>query len=162
VLFVSGVSVSCLSGWWRRHGGFSYVVEDSPRYHGNQGNKGFHTQLLPRVETHVGLHLQCPSFVSDLNQNWNVSTNFFTVLHNEIPWKSVWWYTSFYIRRDGRVNKTDLAKQIATFLQLLCDNTNNKIGYMCLNLKHNVSKCVVLYFLYFMWLGIHLLLMQML
>jgi hypothetical protein len=35
---------------------------------------GFPTPSLPRAETYVDLHLECPLF-SELNQNWNVSAN---------------------------------------------------------------------------------------
>jgi hypothetical protein len=37
---------------------------------------GFPIQSLPRTEKHVGLHVKRPLFLSDFNQNRNVSTNF--------------------------------------------------------------------------------------
>jgi hypothetical protein len=37
---------------------------------------GFFSQLPLLTKRHVGLHVKCPLLLSDLNQNWNVQTNF--------------------------------------------------------------------------------------
>jgi hypothetical protein len=42
----------------------------------------------------------CPLFLSDLNQNWNVSTDFSKTSQYKISWISVQWFPSCYIRSD--------------------------------------------------------------
>jgi hypothetical protein len=79
-MYVGGVSDTCLSGWWRNHGGFPTWLRCW---------MGIPIQWHPRTETHVGLHVKCPLFLSAFNQNWDVSTNFSLTPLYQIPLKSI-------------------------------------------------------------------------
>jgi hypothetical protein len=78
---------------------------------------GFPTQSILHAEMHVGLHSKFLLFLSNLNQNWNVLTNFSSNPQYQISWKSVQWFWVVTCRQ------TDMAKIIGTFFKLLVMNT---------------------------------------
>jgi hypothetical protein len=51
--------------------------------------------MLP--ETHVGDHVKCATFLSDFNQNCNVSTIFSETPQYEILWKSVQQFSMYVL-----------------------------------------------------------------
>jgi hypothetical protein len=63
----------------------------------------------------IGLHVQYPLFLSDMNENSIFSTDFRKIYKYKISWKSVWWELSCSMRRDGRTDRTKLVVVFRNF-----------------------------------------------
>jgi hypothetical protein len=63
----------------------------------------FPTQSLLSARTHVGLHVKCLLFLSDLDRNWNVLIHFSETPQHQISWKRIQPFTC-YMCTDGRTD----------------------------------------------------------
>jgi hypothetical protein len=62
--------------------------------------------IMRRIEQHmikmyIGLHVECPLFVSDFNETWILTTDFRKILQYQILWKSIQWEPSWSMRTGG-------------------------------------------------------------
>jgi len=55
---------------------------------------------------YIGLHTNCPSFLTAFNENRIFSIDFRKILESQISWKSVQWEPRCSIRKDGWTNMT--------------------------------------------------------
>jgi hypothetical protein len=66
------VSVACLAGWLRHHGGFPYeftlLSVDFLGNHGSQGSLGIPHSITSALKTHVGLHAKCLSLLLSISK----------------------------------------------------------------------------------------------
>jgi len=53
---------------------------------------------------YIGLHVECPLFFSDFNENLILLRDFRKIPKYQILWKSVWWEQSCCIWTDGWTN----------------------------------------------------------
>ena len=60
----------------------------------------------------IGLHLKYPLFLSDFNENWIFSTDFWKIHKYQISWKPFLWESNFSMQKDWR---TDMTKLIVAF-----------------------------------------------
>jgi hypothetical protein len=66
--------------------------------------QGFPTQSLNHTETDVGLHVKCSLLLSNLNQNWKMSTNFIKTSWYKISWKSAQLFSGFFLWKDRQTH----------------------------------------------------------
>jgi hypothetical protein len=52
-----------------------------------------------RAETHAGLHGECLLQLCNFNRLWNITKT----LKNQISWKSVKWFLSYYMQTDRNI-----------------------------------------------------------
>jgi len=62
----------------------------------------------------IGLHVKCPSFLSDCKEAWIFLTDFRLISIYQISWKSFQWESSCLTRTDGQTKR--------------CDETNSHIS----------------------------------
>ena len=73
----------------------------------------------------IGLHVKCPLFLSDFNENWILLIYFRKMVDYHISWKSAQWEPSFSMRTDGQTDRHDEA---SNHFRNLAKASNNGVG----------------------------------
>ena len=85
---------------------------------------------------YMGLHVKCPLFFSDFNENWIFPTDFWKIHKYKILWKFVQWEARCSMRTDRHKHRqTDMTK-IVVALRSSAKGPNNKHINTCC--RHSV------------------------
>ena len=96
---------------------------------------------------YIGLHVKCPLFMSDLNENRIFSADFRKIITYQISWKSVQWTPSSLRRDDIRTDRrTDMTKLT------VANRTHLKMGRRS-DLELGICTPLVLYLFNTSWTG---------
>jgi len=62
---------------------------------------------------YIGLHVNHPLFLSDINETWIFTTNFRKILKKQISWKFVQWDHSCSMWTDGQTDRQTWRNRLA-------------------------------------------------